>query len=1475
MNGSINRLGTFKIPKVVDALDFIKTFRYLIPVLILVIASILRLYGIEWDKGGMFHPDERAILFHLDSLSLPHWTDLKILLDARYSPLNPHWFPYGSLTIYLVKLFAGIISVFTSVDLTGLSLIGRALSASADIGTVFMTFMIGSVAYNRKVGYLSSLLVSLSVIHIQLSHFFVVDTYLTFFVTTSLYFIIKIAKRGGAKNSIYAGVFVGLAIATKISVIPIFGALFAAYFFFYIDSIYNIDSQGRAIQNNKSVIVKWFVLSLIASFLVFFITTPYAFLDWYKTEACVMPFEFLEFLSNNEYACAVGGEIQMARGESARPYTQQYIGTTPFIYQIRQLTMFGLGPVLGLLAWLSLGFMLFWAVYRKQRPDIILVTWVLSYFILTGYLEVKFLRYMLPITPIMLIFVSHMLYMLSGWSLVNNIRLYFVTQIVTVILILATMLNALAFMNIYSNDHTAFKASDWINQNVSTGSVILMEHWEEGLPNLDGYIAGCRGNDNDDMSCMRMYDSDQTMYSNGKPKIGLVVEQLANADYLVFFSNRLYGTIPRLESKYPYTSVYYRKLFSGKLGYDLEHYEDSYPSLFGFTFINDTFARPNLYPPDLITNNNNSTLSINMGYADESFDAYDHPLILIFKNNGELSQSEIMDIILESNIDSYKHAELMMSFEIEKIQQQGGSWQDIVYLAHLPIYILLLEWYLLFILIGFVTFPIAFCVFRFLPDKGYAFSKLLGLLFVSYISWLLTSYQLLTFSRFTIIVSLLVVCICSILVICCLKNEIAKFLKRNTKHIIITEVVFTLSFLLLIIIRSYNPDLWHPYIGGEKSMDMSYINAILKSTYMPPYDPWFSGGYMNYYYFGYFVVATLIKITGTLPEIAYNISIAVFFSVTTSSIFSLVYNLTKGSEVLVGRSVKKMNPIVAGLVGVFIIAIMGNIDGLIQLIQAFGGLFTGNSDIEIFDFWRSSRMIPPGNPIGYAITEFPFFTFLFGDLHSHLISIPFAVLILALALNHMQSSRYVLGIIGSVMNLALLGLFLGILMMTNTWDYPTYLSIVGLSIIAGTLLAKRSVNSTRVVINILVAFSFVVFMSVVFCLPYIANYKSYSNGLSFSLWQTPIYSYIGIHSLFLFVILTYFIINLKINIFSTNMRIADYICNYVPVDLKTKSIMVFSLFFALCMTLVFYGYATTLFLMFLILIVLTILRQKFRQPSKHYEIFILILILIGFATGLGVELITVQGDITRMNTVFKFYLQAWLLLGVATSYLIWYLSPGFIPNYGYKTFAIYKFGYLWKSIFVILVLAGAIYPIFGTYDRIGFRFNSLPNTLNGLNYMKAASYIFDDNRGVENLKEDYEAVIWIRNNIKGSPVILEGQGELYRTLHGRVSIYTGLPTVLGWDNHQSQQRGYTELIAERKRDIETIYSSSNLDAVMLLIDKYDIRYVYIGQLEKYYYNAEGLEKFDDRNGNYFDLSYYNDEVRIYKVKHIEQNVLQD
>ena len=253
--------------------------------------------------------------------------------------------------------------------------------------------------------------------------------------------------------------------------------------------------------------------------------------------------------------------------------------------------------------------------------------------------------------------------------------------------------------------------------------------------------------------------------------------------------------------------------------------------------------------------------------------------------------------------------------------------------------------------------------------------------------------------------------------------ETIRWLYETRKKILIWESIFLVTFILFLLIRFYNPDLWHPYRGGEKPMDFAYFNAVIKSTSMPPYDPWFSGGYMNYYYFGYFVVATLIKISGILPEVAYNVSIGIFFAITTSSVFSLVYNLTKSSAVSGLESVKRMNPTLAGIIGVFFVAVFGNIDGLIQLIQAFWGVLFNHGEIELFDFWRSSRMIPPtGNPIGYAITEFPFFTFLFADLHSHLMAIPFSILILAITFGFMMRSQNEPRMIPKLIHLAILGL---------------------------------------------------------------------------------------------------------------------------------------------------------------------------------------------------------------------------------------------------------------------------------------------------------------------------------------------------------------------------------------------------------------------------------------------------------------------
>ena len=149
--------------------------------------------------------------------------------------------------------------------------------------------------------------------------------------------------------------------------------------------------------------------------------------------------------------------------------------------------------------------------------------------------------------------------------------------------------------------------------------------------------------------------------------------------------------------------------------------------------------------------------------------------------------------------------------------------------------------------------------------------------------------------------------------------------------------------------------------------------------------------------------------------------------------------------------------------------------------------------------------------------------------------------------------------------------------------------------------------------------------------------------------------------------------------------------------------------------------------------------------------------------------------------------------------------------------------------------------------------------------LRYSEYRFDNGFGRDKLEWDYQAILWMRNNVQGSPVVLEGQGQLYRTLHSRVSIYTGLPTILGWDNHQSQQRGYGNTIGDRIKDISTIYSSDDWQESMELMQKYQVEYIYIGDIERHYYPEIGIGKFKEQIGRDLELVYSNTGVDIYKV----------
>ncbi|MDP6495904.1 MAG: hypothetical protein QGI09_10925, partial [Dehalococcoidia bacterium] len=305
---------------------------------------------------------------------------------------------------------------------------------------------------------------------------------------------------------------------------------------------------------------------ILASGGVFLVVQPYALLDWTRFYS-----DFVE-------------QAEMVRRIRDYPYTRQYIDTTPYWYHIRQFAAWGLGWPLGVVAWVGLvcaalrgtrlryglayvvagwvvpmGILLlstsmvaiiaasvfaFTAIlasvpYRSPgtRGDLLLLSWVVPYFLITGALEVKFLRYLIPIAPFLLLFASKMMFSLWDRTSLSRPNLRPLLVAGFVFLIAGTGAYALSYMEVYSEPHTGVRMSQWINQHAREGSVILKEHWEEGLPQVEPYV----------VREMPLYEPDTP------EKLGQVAGMLAEADYIAFFSNRLYGSIPRLPERYPYT----------------------------------------------------------------------------------------------------------------------------------------------------------------------------------------------------------------------------------------------------------------------------------------------------------------------------------------------------------------------------------------------------------------------------------------------------------------------------------------------------------------------------------------------------------------------------------------------------------------------------------------------------------------------------------------------------------------------------------------------------------------------------------------------------------------------------------------------------------------------------------------------------------------------------------------------------------
>ncbi len=493
-------------------------------------------------------------------------------------------------------------------------------------------------------------------------------------------------------------------------------------------------------------------------------------------------------------------------------------------------------------------------------------------------------------------------------------------------------------------------------------------------------------------------------------------------------------------------------------------------------------------------------------------------------------------------------------------------------------------------------------------------------------------------------------------------------------------------------------------------------------------------------------------------------------------------------------------------------------------------------------------MLAPGN----EITEFPFFTFLFADLHAHLLAIPIALLALGLSL-----TLYVGIVYGKTgrqeqwCGVLALGMTLGALRITNTWDWPTQLALAGGFILAAHVLA-RDASLLQRLLKALVMGGMMIGVSQLAYLPFHRNFELFYSGVQASQTQTPLWRYWVIHAPFLFLTVSY--------IGWQGRAVLPLVLQRIGVSWG-RAVRAAIIPLSVAAGVAFFGYGTVAFVGLVLLVIAIVLIGKITIRFSHlpYELFVAGLVSLALAIGAGVDLVTVNGDIGRMNTVFKFYLQAWVLFGIASAYIVWRFAAAGL-------FSVSRLSVgrgVWMGGLSLLCVGMLIYPVLGAKARLNDRFTASYYGLDGLAYMQDATH--EEKSQPILLRYDLAAIQWLQKNVKGSPVIVEGVADPYRW-GSRISMNTGLPTVVGWDWHQRQQRvKYATAVTERRRAVDQIYSTTDPQTAMWLLQKYQAAYVYVGALERIQYPPAGVAKFANMAANGLMPVYANDEVTIYKL----------
>ncbi|HEX3721380.1 MAG TPA: DUF2298 domain-containing protein, partial [Nitrolancea sp.] len=1051
-----------------------------------------------------------------------------------------------------------------------------------------------------------------------------------------------------------------------------------------------------------------------------------------------------------------------------------------------------------------------------------------------------------------------------------------------------------AFESIYSKTNTRIAASAWIYQNIPAGSTLTAEYWDDALPlPLAGH------------PYPTPYYKQLTMdlYADrpNEQEFEYIVNILQKANYIILSSDRLSLSIPKSPWRYPVDSEYYNLLESGQLGFQEVYESDVEPTLLGMTF--------------------------NDHIADESFSVYDHPHVRVFKKVTSLTTDQLRQRFAASIALPWYPTRtaptptLLLNTPVD----QRPVANDLGWSSAITHYSLIAAavWIFVLVLLGLAALPLTFALFVRFSDFGWGLSRIIGLIVTGYAVWIAVSLQLVHFRMPDILVPVALVVAAIWIGFRQNIREAWPLVRQRWRMILVTELFFFGAFAFFLTLRAINPDLWQTYFGGEKPMEMAFMNAIGRSAIFPPYDPWFAGGAMNYYYYGFYLIAYLWKLTGIPPEIGFQLGMATVSATLIAGVFSVASTI--GSDVL--RTTRLKWVVIAGGCGVLLHSLIGNLDGFVQVVTSTG---------QSFDFWRSRSVVT------YAITEFPYFTQIWADLHPHAIDLPITVLLIGLVYARIRTDEL------CVKDVAVWSVFtalvLGTMVVTNSWDMPLGLLLVGAAL-ATSALAHRPY---RVKTFALAAAIWLAIGAMTWTLfwPFFSRFVALVSGVARTSSGTAPEQYLVQFGIFLGILIATGVV-LAIGRFSPRTNdllacllagvaalVATVVCMVITRELGATHVLTVALVSACAgaslpaMLLAVAGEdsrlqtlaylspagATIIGLLMplrptaaLLLLPLFLGATIWLRFSEDRPLALLGLLIAG-ASGItaGTDLVYVVDDLSgsaweRMNTVFKFFLEGWTLFALAAAAALVWLIYTVATNFSVEPLGIVA-GPISRPpavddsnqvnsrivaarvaliISVLLIAAGLIYPLAGTPARLSNHMPGSPKslTLNGFAWMNG-SWILNTTGQQITFTGDYAAITWLRTHDTDNGIIAEASIGPYRGDGSRISSATGLPTVLGWDSHERQQR-YWPGIDQRLADVHTLYNSTNVADKLALIEEYDVRYVVVGDVERYwepdpgfvgisvagqpYASADGLAAFNSMLGTDLRVAFKSGDTTVYEV----------